>query len=674
MIEVEAPDGTIVEFPEGTSNAIMEKALQEKYGAPKKVSKFQSFATGAADAASFGFGDEAAAKLDEIRGIGNYDSRLSYHRENLAQTQKQNPLSALAGSLVGSVGTGVGVGTGARMALPQLARAAGGIAAARPVATSAAVGAGGANLYGLGSATQANPYGIRDAAINTGLGGGLGALGGYISKLVPSYARPTGGRSAGMATGTGNAPVAPSALSSLGTNQLTPATGTILPMVKGVAEGDKDIMRSVQMAKRGLMGVPLEDAVTSIEQAQQGKIRSILGEFGADAVDPYAGASDVGGLLQKAYTSTKAKTGAAYKALREAGTDVRYSPESTQLLNENLIKAVNPFKVGIEAGTLPNASAIYKTLASRVGKSDLSPAELIDLRTQINGLVSKGAVTPDDAALLSIKGGVDNFLDNAIGDALVNGDDKVIQLYKKANEARKIQGRLFEDNQAIFDLVRNRDLQPENVANVIFGAGLGKKGKSAAGTTGQIARDIIAATGENSAEARELLRKGVMSRVLSRSISGETVSPAKLATNLEEVFKNQPTLRDQLFDASEIESVAKLTSELNQLVRAEARDIASTSGSGEVAPRVLMKFLKLTPVVGQTIDFATTAGADLAKGKTKKILEKNIAESLNMAIKKANTNATGLAGLLSGTGAGKTADALRVDVYPEGDPRNQGTQ
>lgn len=35
MIEIEAPDGTIVEFPEGTANDVIERAMQERFGAPR---------------------------------------------------------------------------------------------------------------------------------------------------------------------------------------------------------------------------------------------------------------------------------------------------------------------------------------------------------------------------------------------------------------------------------------------------------------------------------------------------------------------------------------------------------------------------------------------------------------------------------------------------------------
>ena len=60
MIEVEAPDGSIVEFPDGTSDDVMAKAMRQAFSPSQGVGAAEAVTRGAAQGATFGFADEMA--------------------------------------------------------------------------------------------------------------------------------------------------------------------------------------------------------------------------------------------------------------------------------------------------------------------------------------------------------------------------------------------------------------------------------------------------------------------------------------------------------------------------------------------------------------------------------------------------------------------------------------
>lgn len=162
-------------------------------------------ALGAADTASFGFGDELGAGLgaaseylasmvtgDKPR---SYDELLGAMRDQDRRAQETNPGSYLTGQIAGGVGQGVGL---ARGGMSLAANAAGrGANLARVSAASAGDGAILAGLHGAGSGE-----GVDGRIASAGTGAALGlALGGAIpgavaggSKLFGMAAAPVAAR------------------------------------------------------------------------------------------------------------------------------------------------------------------------------------------------------------------------------------------------------------------------------------------------------------------------------------------------------------------------------------------------------------------------------------------------------------------------------------------------
>jgi len=155
MIEIELPDGTIAEFPDGTSPDVIKGALQKRFGAPVKapqrnpdgtygqppegmvtdprtgqmtertlmandmqmrgVSNAESLITGGAQGATFGGADEAIGGINAIiPGEGSMADRYAFGREYARAMQDasraENPYFHGAGEIGGGVATALTYG------------------------------------------------------------------------------------------------------------------------------------------------------------------------------------------------------------------------------------------------------------------------------------------------------------------------------------------------------------------------------------------------------------------------------------------------------------------------------------------------------------------------------------------------------------------------------------
>ena len=153
MIEVELPDGTIVEFPAGTSNETIRSALQKKFSAPAVsndgppiitpeqaqagVNRGQERTSGflfgddnpdnlnagealgtllniGGESMTLGLvGDEAAAKADELIGRGSYDERLQKYRNDESVAWRDHPALSMGAVMAPAAIPGLGIMKGA---------------------------------------------------------------------------------------------------------------------------------------------------------------------------------------------------------------------------------------------------------------------------------------------------------------------------------------------------------------------------------------------------------------------------------------------------------------------------------------------------------------------------------------------------------------------------------
>jgi len=202
-MEIELPDGTIVEFPEGTSPEVIKQALRKQFpsaenpnnaraaaaragtlemqpGSADRQAKIDADAMvamrdpgmsasallGATQGATFGFGDEAIAALLSASPNMTYDQALAATRGLTADARAANPVTTTAAEIAGGIGSGLAGGLGAI--------GAGGSLAARS-AIGAGVGAAEGGLYGFGSGEGGLANRAQSAGESALVGGAVGA-------------------------------------------------------------------------------------------------------------------------------------------------------------------------------------------------------------------------------------------------------------------------------------------------------------------------------------------------------------------------------------------------------------------------------------------------------------------------------------------------------------------
>lgn len=213
MIEIELPDGSIAEFPDGTSDDVIKGVIQKRFKpevpGPRDnfMGSVDAFGRGVADTLSFGLADEIAAGGDAlfnpIFGTGQdggslsdrYNSNLTAQRETDAEDSRKRTAARLMGQITGGVTGGVGL---AKSGLSATANAIErGANLGRVAATSAGEGAILGGLQGFGSGKGVDGR-LQSAAIGGALGGGLGGAAPPVmagaSRLLSPLAAPIASR------------------------------------------------------------------------------------------------------------------------------------------------------------------------------------------------------------------------------------------------------------------------------------------------------------------------------------------------------------------------------------------------------------------------------------------------------------------------------------------------
>lgn len=168
-ITVTGPDGSTIDFPDGTDNGtihtVMSKHFGEQKAAPQEQphSLFQTIDDSVrmvAQGATFGFADEVAGQMNSLFGVGDRSSNIDAERSKDDAIQKRMPVTSAALKILGGVMSPV----------TKLAGLAGAAINAPRYVNYALQGASLGGLAGAGESTEGN----RGAGAM--LGGGTGAL------------------------------------------------------------------------------------------------------------------------------------------------------------------------------------------------------------------------------------------------------------------------------------------------------------------------------------------------------------------------------------------------------------------------------------------------------------------------------------------------------------------
>ena len=193
MPDVTMPNGDIVNFPDDMPKEQIKSLIASKFPEfsqikpmqasqpTKEYSGLRSFAEGAVDMGTFGFGDEIVSKLASMASGVPYEDIKAQANLQKEETQTQHPYAYGSGQLAGAIGTPV-------LAAPKVvAKGLANVASkgfTPSLAASSGLGAVSGGIYGAGSGEGSLQERLPDAQTGFLYGGAGGAIGSGVARVA----------------------------------------------------------------------------------------------------------------------------------------------------------------------------------------------------------------------------------------------------------------------------------------------------------------------------------------------------------------------------------------------------------------------------------------------------------------------------------------------------------
>ena len=414
-IQIGAPDGSVVEFPDGTPDAVIKSVMQKSFpsAAPQQPSQQQpapqqsgppdrgilgtvdDYVRAAANGITFGLADRFAAGMGSVTGIGgkagDYDTNLKTEQAKTDRFASEQPIGNIAAQTAGGI---------ASFPLTGAANALRGASLGGKVLTGAGIGAGYGGLQGaFSSKDMGNSQDVaQNTAIGMGTGGVIGAAAPAVGAAVGAVGRgianaftpiPQGMSRAGsqhlmQAARADTVPALQAEMSRLGPDAMMLDAG---PAMLGKAQGAALLSDEA----RSTLSNALKPRDLATNQRISGDISRALGP----AEDPYTVTEAI-----KAYRSKV--DGIAYPAALDNGPAVKVAPILTE------IDAAIPKSVGMERKALSNLRDMLMT-TKKQPRLDADGRQVVDSRG--NPVFDTVKVSQNDPAVLhKVKTEIDNVI------------------------------------------------------------------------------------------------------------------------------------------------------------------------------------------------------------------------------------------------------------------------
>jgi hypothetical protein len=576
----------------------------------------------------------------------------------------ENPITGGALQAVGGIASGVGFGKLAGAALPEGATSAlAAFAKAHPYLASAGIGGGTGAIYGAGAGEGS----LSERGSSAAAGGVGGALGGMAGTFV--------GRNIA-------APLASKVDEAYQGSALQKMFGGADDAVTSVAETAPADIASIQKPSGEFF------SKTAGERTQKAKLQTLEadavgGRFGDEprammanarsiqnqertafikALDPKAtDGSSVNDVLDGVYSRVKGQADTLKKQVTNAydiarqgnGVKIRADDVNTGLMSEiGRVRAETAVNLSDKVN-YSKANAVLDALAEKMQGTSLSKVtavklgDLEDWRKTLSGYQNDATGT-EKAFLGKVKNAYDSFMIKTANEAADLGDAEAIKAFRNAVSLRAQYGSMFEKN-AITEAVAN-GASPDDFAKSLIGSGAinGKKGMM------DNVQALINAGGAEADAVKADMSAAFAKRLFTKAANGfeegkpdvAFISPAKMASGLEEMFVSNKELGKFLFGEDAAKAAGKAISEL-KLIASKQPSTQNPSGSGYMIARVLRDTgITKIPVLSFLNDAANSAG----RSKGQAAVEKSLQDFINNNAPKSAlfSAAGGLGGGVSG--------------------------
>ena len=391
-----------------------------------------------------------------------------------------------------------------------------------------------------------------------------------------------------------------------------PADPGAIPMTRGQISGNFNQIAFEQAALRGARGEEAQQVMSGFAEEQARAALGVGRQLGgaAPGVNQFDAAGAVQTTLRGAEQAAKARVGDAYEAVRQSpalvnGPAVNALPARIDAaLNDNL------FSADVLSGLQPRTQAIYRqivglaktapTVPGPGGKqvADASMGLPIGGIERVRQLINDGLRTTqgqDQAALQVMKREFDNWLDDAVDNGLLRGDEKDLALLRQARTLHREYRRVYgggrgakTEGQRLMQKLIGEGANEVDAANLLFG----RAEVSGTGGPVELVRHIGTATGRKG-DAWNNLRAGVVLRMMEPLERGLERGPT--AVNYDAVItrwnealngRGRPLMRELFTD----QELGRMQAFLRQIRRIQPPEgSVNRSGTGYEGARAIQQ-------------------------------------------------------------------------------------
>lgn len=335
------------------------------------------------------------------------------------------------------------------------------------------------------------------------------------------------------------------------------AAGQALPVKVGMTKGDisRDVSQQAfeDSAAKGVYGEAAKNKIVPFRQGQQDALRANVAEIpkvlgGGQVATPGEGAT-------AAATAIRSKAQAAKTAINEAYDAARSSEASiTGGLDDLATGARAIVEKDHNLGGLTRTNALLNELdeiATAPATAENAPIRRL-FEWRAKATAAKAAGGEEAVALRKAINEYDGFMQKALDNDLLAGDENAIDLWRKAIAGRAEYGRNFESNKIVQRFVDGK-VEPDQAVNYLFGTARLGMDKQSAGALKQV-KDLL---GENSPQWRGLKEEaflkmaggseGQFGQDMQRMFSGD-----KFASQFDNAMRKSPTLMRTLYTPQEL--------------------------------------------------------------------------------------------------------------------------
>lgn len=542
-IKVQGPNGTVVEFPDGTDAATINRAMQGAAPAPSvkdvpvyrnpepswvpQTSGWDAFSYGVGQGASFNMLDEAQALTAGAPGSPEYDAELNRQRAFIHAAQEQHPNFYGAGNATGSI-------PAALIPVGKVAQTAGPIAKTLVGGGTAAV-QGGLAGFGAGEGAEDRLSRARQAAL---IAGGLGAAIPVVGGASGAIARKLG--KSKTAPGAGVVPTKREALS----NEFK------VPLTSGQKTGNISQQASEEAMAHDARGQIPTRIMKDFRERQIAANRDAAEQIGQSAAKRVkvetpadAGELAISGVKGRA-ARLKAQSQAAYDVAEKGNLTLQDNAVRDAVKNVELRLINNDVTVAPDL----HPSAMYalkeiEQLASlKPGNrgAQINPASLEQIEKTRRSINSMKGINDDDRRVLGeVKDAFDSWLDDAVDNSLFSGDPAALGSLKDARKLWRDYRNITtgrgpdEANRKIASFFQ-KDVTGQEVANWMTGA----SALGGSGTAYRTASKLKSVLGPDSDEWGAV-RQGVWLSLTKGANPDGGPGPQKMANTLYEFLEGK---------------------------------------------------------------------------------------------------------------------------------------